>query len=77
MVDIIAGVHDSVVRRTAAIVGAIHIKEDVVMTGGCAKNKRLLEGLGNHFNIDIKTADIDPQLVGALGAALIAQERAQ
>jgi predicted CoA-substrate-specific enzyme activase len=77
LVDIVAGVHDSIVRRLAAIAGMIGITEDVVMTGGCAKNKRLVEGLGNHLKVDIKTPDIDPQIVGALGAALFAQERAK
>ncbi len=75
LVDIVAGVHDSVARRLAAIAGAIGIKEDVVMTGGCAKNRRLAEGLANHLKVDIITPAIDPQLVGATGAALIAQDR--
>lgn len=75
LVDIVAGVHDSVVSRTAAIAGTIGIKEDVVMTGGCAKNRRLVEGLRNRLKVDIHTPDIDAQLVGALGAALIAREK--
>ncbi len=36
---IVAGVHDSTVRRLAAIAGTIGITGDVVMTGGCAKNE--------------------------------------
>jgi predicted CoA-substrate-specific enzyme activase len=75
LIDIVAGVHDSVVRRTAAIAGGISTKEDVVMTGGCAKNKRLVEGLANQLKVNIRTPEIDPQLVGALGAALIAWDK--
>jgi predicted CoA-substrate-specific enzyme activase len=77
LVDIVAGVHNSVVRRTAAIVGSISIKEDVVMSGGCAKNGRIVEGLGNMLNLKIRSLSVDPRLVGAIGAALTAQEQSQ
>jgi len=77
LVDIVAGVHDSVVRRTASIVGSIGINEDVIMSGGCAKNRRIVEGLENILKIKIKPLSVDPRLVGAIGAALNAQERAQ
>ena len=76
LIDIVAGVHDSIVRRLAATAGTIGIAEDVVMTGGCAKNGRLVESLGRQLKVDIKTVDVDPQLVGAIGAAVIAQEKA-
>ena len=72
---IVAGVHDSTVRRLAAIAGAIGITGDAVMTGGCAKNERLVEGLENHLKVGMKTLGVDPQLVGAIGAALFAQEK--
>ena len=45
------------------------------MTGGCAKNERLVEGLENHLKVEMKTLGVDPQLVGAIGAALFAQEK--
>jgi predicted CoA-substrate-specific enzyme activase len=74
--DIVAGVHDSTIRRLVATVGAIQITEDVVLTGGCAMNKRLVEGLGSLLRFQIKPLPVDPRLVGALGAALFAQEKA-
>ena len=73
LVDIVAGVHDSVVRRLAAIAGTIPITEDVVMTGGCAKNERLVKSLENLLKVEMKTLAMDPQLVGAIGAALFAK----
>jgi len=76
LIDIVAGVHDSIVRRLAATSGTIGIVEDVVMTGGCAKNERLVGSLGKQLKVDIKAVDVDPQLVGAIGAAVIAQEKA-
>ena len=75
LVDIVAGVHDSIVRRLAAVVGPIGIAGDVVMTGGCAKNRKLVEGLENHLKVGMKKLAVDPQLVGAIGAALYAQEK--
>ena len=75
LVDIVAGAHDSVVRRLAATAGTIPIAEDVVMTGGCAKNQRLVESLAEHLKVTMRTLEVDPQLVGAIGAAVIAQEK--
>lgn len=73
--DIAAGVLDSIVRRLVAVAGAIRVMEDVVVTGGCAKISRLIEGLEDQLKVRVATLDIDPQLVGATGAALIAQEK--
>jgi predicted CoA-substrate-specific enzyme activase len=75
LVDIVAGAHDSVVRRLAATAGTIPIAEDVIMTGGCAKNERLVGSLGEHLKVNMRTLEVDPQLVGAIGAAVIAQEK--
>jgi activator of 2-hydroxyglutaryl-CoA dehydratase len=43
------------------------------MTGGCAKNERLVKSLENLLKVEMKTLAMDPQLVGAIGAALIAK----
>jgi predicted CoA-substrate-specific enzyme activase len=75
LADIAAGVHDSTVKRLVAIAGGISIEEDVVMTGGCAKNERLIDGLESLLKTQVIRLSYDPQLVGAIGAALIAEER--
>jgi predicted CoA-substrate-specific enzyme activase len=75
LADIVAGVHDSVVRRLAAIAGTIGIAGEVVMTGGCAKNERLVRGLESLLKVEIQSPPVDPQLVGAIGAALFAREK--
>ena len=75
LIDIVAGVHDSITRRLAAIVGTVSIMEDVVMTGGCAKNSKLVEGLGKQLKVQIKIPAIDLQVIGALGTALLAQDK--
>ncbi len=71
--DIALGLHRSVVRRAASMLKRISGEEPIVFAGGVAKNvcmRRLLEEtLGR-----IITVPEDPQMVGALGAALLAQK---
>jgi len=73
--DIVAGVHDSTVLRLASILGMIQITPDIIVTGGCARNERLVQGLRDYFRVEIKTPSINPQFAGAIGAAIIAQEK--
>lgn len=74
--DIVAGVHTSVVERTAGLARRLGIKPPVVMTGGVALNTRLRERLSEKIGHEIQTNE-DSQLIGALGAALYACETAQ
>ncbi|RLG52559.1 MAG: 2-hydroxyglutaryl-CoA dehydratase, partial [Thermoproteota archaeon] len=48
---------------------------DVVVTGGVAKNEGFLKALEEKLGIEVKKPPIDPQVVGALGAAVIALEK--
>lgn len=71
--DIVAGLCRSVAERTRALAQRVGISPEVTMTGGVAKNagvvRALEELLGQTFNIPE-----EPQIVGALGAALFARE---
>ena len=72
--EVLAGLHQSIVNRTFNLVRRVGLEADFVMTGGIAKNigmVRLLEAKAG------MTARIppEPQIVGALGAALFAQDR--
>jgi len=74
--DIVAGVLKSLVKRVYAM--ATHIKldkvgEGVVFTGGTAKSPAMVKFLREEFNTNLIVPE-EPQIVGALGAALIAQE---
>jgi len=73
--DIVAGLCRAVAERTRALAQRVGVAPEVTMTGGVAKNLgvvRALEGLlGHTFNIPE-----EPQIVGALGAALYAREAA-
>jgi len=72
--EIAAGVHVSLVRRIKALTGRVGVAREVCLTGGVSKNRAMLVLLECEFEIKFKPVPIDPQLVGALGAALFARD---
>jgi predicted CoA-substrate-specific enzyme activase len=70
---IIAGLHEAVADRILEIAGKVHVARDVVLTGGVAKNRAIIRELEDRLGIEILLPK-EPQIVGALGAALIAKE---
>ena len=73
--DIINGLHHALAHRVAALAKGIELQDDIVMTGGVAKNKGMFAALENALGKKIKDLDRDPQINGALGAAIFAAER--
>lgn len=73
--NIVAGIHTSVVERTAGLARRLGVKAPVVMTGGVALNERLRDRLADKLGTDIQTNE-DSQFIGAYGAALHAHEKA-
>ena len=71
--EIIRGIHDSIAERTASLVNRVGLAKDVVMTGGVAKNIGVVRSLEERLGVSLHIPD-EPQIVGALGAALIAWE---
>ena len=69
----VAGIHQSVARRVAGLVGRVGITPEVVMTGGVAQNAGVVKALEKELQVSITVAPRS-QLTGALGAALIAFE---
>ena len=73
--DIIAGLNRSIANRVVSMAGRVAIKPIAMITGGVAKNIGVKQALEKELNMEVVVPiDIDPQLVGALGAALIADE---
>jgi predicted CoA-substrate-specific enzyme activase len=73
--NVIAGLHSSIANRVIGMAKRVGVKPTIMMTGGVAKNIGVIKALENNLNMEvIIPSDIDPQLVGALGAALIANE---
>ncbi len=70
---IIAGLHQSVARRVAAMVRRLGIREQVVFTGGVAMNRGVQRAMQEELGCAI-TVPETCQFTGALGAALLACE---
>lgn len=70
--EIMWGAHGSVALKTASLLKRIGITEDVAMTGGVAKNIGVVEALKAQLGLSILVPP-NPQIVGALGAALLAR----
>jgi (R)-2-hydroxyacyl-CoA dehydratese activating ATPase len=76
--DIAAGINNAMAGRMAMIVNSIGCERDVVMTGGVAKNAGVMAALEKMLGMRIKRVNrADPQLAGAIGAALYAAEKAK
>ncbi|MDR4505372.1 MAG: acyl-CoA dehydratase activase [Candidatus Scalindua sp.] len=73
--NICKGLHVSIAKRVSAQAKRVGLEEDVIMTGGVAKNIGVVRELEKKLSCSIKIPD-EPQIAGALGAALIALENA-
>ncbi|MDN3514387.1 MAG: acyl-CoA dehydratase activase [Candidatus Brocadia sp.] len=74
--DICRALHISIAKRITAQVKRIGLEEEIVMTGGVAKNIGVVTELERNLGCKIKISG-EPQINGALGAALIALEKAR
>jgi predicted CoA-substrate-specific enzyme activase len=67
------GLHQAVVRRVVAMLRRLPTAQPLVFAGGGAKNPALVKLLGAEWGeLHIPS---EPQIVGALGAAILAQEK--
>ncbi|MCF8130680.1 MAG: acyl-CoA dehydratase activase [Deltaproteobacteria bacterium] len=73
--EIIKGLHRSVVNRIMSMVRSVGLTGPYTMTGGVAKNQGVVALFTESLGETPAVAD-EPQLVGALGAALIARREA-
>jgi len=76
--EIVHGFHRSIALRTLLLVKRIARDPNglrVAMSGGVARNPGVVRALGGLLNCDVAVPP-EPDIVGALGAALIARERA-
>lgn len=70
--SIALGIHQAIVNRLMALFGNIGFAEDIVFAGGVAKNQCIASLLKKRLGREILIPD-EPQIVGALGAALSAK----
>ncbi len=71
--DIVAGIHNSIAERIYGMLSKIGTKETVSFVGGGAKNIGVKKAIEDKLQIEVYVPDW-PQLVIALGAALIARK---
>ncbi len=69
--DIAAGLIESIVQRIAVMVKKLWIKDNVAFVGGVAKNPGMKASLEKELNVKLYVP-AEPQITGALGAALYA-----
>jgi len=72
--DIARAIHDAISTRTISMVKRIGIEKDIALIGGVAYNIGVIDSLQNLLGTDILVPE-NPSIVGAIGAALIAQEQ--
>lgn len=73
---IIKGINYSVAKRALSLAKRVGIEEEVVISGGVAKNMGVVKALEELIGVEIKVP-FEPQIMGALGAALFAKEISQ
>jgi len=69
--NLIAGIHKGIASRTAIMGRGIGFSKDVAFTGGVAKNVGVKRELESAIGMQIIVPE-EPQIIGALGAALLA-----
>lgn len=74
--NIIAGVHASVASKACGLAYRVGLEDDVVMGGGVAQNAGVVRAISKELKRPVVVAP-NPQLTGALGAALFAYDEAK
>lgn len=76
MDEIAAGIELSVAKRCFVMSKKAGAVDKITLTGGCAKNAGLKAAIQKVLNLKVIELPIDPQLMGALGAAEFARQKA-
>ena len=70
--DLICGIHKAMSHRVAIMAKPVGIRQEIVFTGGVAKNSGMKHALELEMGPKISIPE-EPQIMGALGAAILAQ----
>ena len=73
--DIAYALHASIVERAVGLLKRVGVKEPLFFAGGVAKNPCVTQLLEEKLGIKVHVPE-EPQMIGALGAALYAQGKA-
>jgi len=72
--EIAAGIQTAVSKRCFTLLKRIGMRPQVTVTGGCAKNLGLIKALSKIINMEVTSLQVDPQIIGAFGAAIFAHK---
>ncbi len=75
MDEIAAGIQLAVAKRCFVMAKKAGATDSITLTGGCAKNDGLKKAIEHVLKLKVIDLDIDPQLMGALGAAEYARQK--
>lgn len=73
--EIAAGIEMSVAKRCFVMAKKAGATDSITLTGGCAKNDGLKKAIEQVLKLKVIDLDIDPQLMGALGAAEYSRQK--
>jgi predicted CoA-substrate-specific enzyme activase len=74
--DIAAGIQASIAKRSFTLLKRVGILPKVTVTGGCSKSRGMILHLARLLRMELEPLPVDPQLMGALGAAAEARKQA-
>jgi (R)-2-hydroxyacyl-CoA dehydratese activating ATPase len=73
---IIRGLHEAIAERIHGLIQRVGLEQEVTLTGGVAKNIGVVKALQEQLGVKVYVPP-EPQIVGALGAALLARDLAR
>jgi predicted CoA-substrate-specific enzyme activase len=72
--DVLAGLHSAIAGRVYTLLRGVGIEPELAITGGIGKNRGVVQEIEKRIGLKVLLPE-EPQIVGALGAALFAQDR--
>ncbi|HUX99099.1 MAG TPA: acyl-CoA dehydratase activase [Candidatus Deferrimicrobium sp.] len=69
-----AAINKAMAERVINLAEKVGLEEDIAVSGGVAKNIGVVTNMERILNVKFKQFPVDPQIIGALGAALIARK---
>ena len=71
--DILAGIHEALANKIFALIDRVGLEKECAISGGGALNIGLIKSVGEKLGIKL-LVPTEPQIVTALGAAIMAEE---
>jgi len=74
--SVFAGVARAVATKMTGLVSQVGMIGEVLLAGGVAKNAAVVKEFESALQVKLATPMLDPQVLGAFGAALLSRDRA-